>query len=196
MNWSPGYEDRLAPRALGNQELRDLRAGWALKVSVGYLDQRVSVVMPACQDFQAPWDLKVPQDLRVLKERGEKLGKEFRANKGTPESQVLLVPQARELWVALEKGETLEPLVNQAVPDPQEKQDPPDIVNTVTLHLVPDLEIIYNLVQAGQTPKAKKTYSTFVNSITFVISFICIPHTFFTRHLCVHQSLYGFSSCI
>lgn len=50
---------------MGNQELRDLQAGWALKVSVGYLDQRVSVVMPACQDFQAPWDLKVLRDLRV-----------------------------------------------------------------------------------------------------------------------------------
>lgn len=63
-----------------------------LQVSVGYLDQRVSVVMPACQDFQAPWDLKVPRDLRVLKERGEKLGKEFRANKATPESQVYTTP--------------------------------------------------------------------------------------------------------
>lgn len=124
------------------------------------------------------------------------MGKEFRANKGTLESQVLLDLQARGLWVALEKGETPEPMVSQAVPVPQEKQDPPDIVNTVTLHPVEDLEIIYNLVQADQTPKAKETYSTFVNSITFVISFICIPHTFFTPHLCVHQSLYGFSSCI
>lgn len=184
MNWLPDLEDHLGPLVLGNQELRDPQAGWALKVNVGYLDQQGSEVLLACQGFQVPWDHKVLQDLRVQKEKGEKLGKEYRVKQGTQESQDLLVHQGRELWVALEKGETLELPVNQAVQDPQEKQDPQDIVNIVTLHLVRDLEIIYNLVQPGQTPKAKKIYSTFVNSITFVISFICIPHTFFTPSLC------------
>lgn len=98
----------------------------------------------------------------------------------------------RELWVAPERGEPQVSQVSTEVPDPQEKQDPPDIVHTVTLPQDHGLRIIYNWVPVVLTPKAEKI-TTFVNSITIVISFICTRHTF--SSLPFVFTVFGFHLC-